>query len=105
MSASFVFTQQYLTLIRKIVTFDFCLGVGKRVQRPQHDGEEEEEAEADIIFNKKGRKRKKDKKATGAEKKSKVSSEKATIVNSAPVVNPAPEGWLLLRFKTHIYCC
>ena len=105
LSASFVFTQQYLTLIRKIVTFDFCLGVGKRVQRPQHDGEEEEEAEADIVFSKKEKKRKKDKKATGAEKKSKGSNEKATIVNSAPVVNPAPEGWLLLRFKTHIYCC
>ena len=103
MSASFVFTQQFLTLIRKIVTFDFCLGVGKRVQIPQHDGEEE--AEADIVFSKKEKKRKKDKKATGAEKKSKGSNEKATIVNSAPVVNPAPEGWLLLRFKTHIYCC
>ena len=85
MSASFVFTQQYLTLIRKIVTFDFCLvGVGKRVQRPQHDGEEE--AEADIVFSKKDNKRKKEKKATGAEKKSKGSSQ-----NTANVV-AAPEG-------------
>ena len=35
----------------KIVTFDFCLGVGKRVQRPQNDGDGEEEKEVDVIFN------------------------------------------------------
>ena len=81
MSASFVFTQQYLTLIRKIVTFDFCLGVGKRVQRPQNDGDEEEVV--GDIFNVQ-KKKKKEKKATGAEKKSKGSSNKTTVVVAAP---------------------
>ena len=74
------FTQRLLDW--KIVTFDFCLGVGKRVQRPQHDGEEEEK-EADVIFNAQ-KKKKKEKKATGAEKKSKGSSNKTTIVVAAP---------------------
>ena len=80
-SASFVFTQRLLDW--KIVTFDFCLGVGKRVQRPQNDGNEEEEKEADVIFNAQ-KKKKKEKKATGAEKKSKGSSNKTTIVVAAP---------------------
>ena len=79
-SATFVFTQRLLDW--KIVTFDFCLGVGKRVQRPQNDGNEEEEKEADVIFN--AQKKKKEKKATGAEKKSKGSSNKTTVVVAAP---------------------
>lgn len=81
-SATFVFTQRLLDW--KIVTFDFCLGVGKRVQRPQNDGDEEEEKEADVIFNAQKKKKKKEKKATGAEKKSKGSSNKTTIVVAAP---------------------
>ena len=78
-SATFVFTQRLLDW--KIVTFDFCLGVGKRIQRPQNDGDGEEVVEA--IFNVQ-KKKKKEKKATGAEKKSKGSSNKTTIVVGAP---------------------
>ena len=77
-SATFVFTQRLLDW--KIVTFDFCLGVGKRIQRPQNDGDEEEVVED--VFNAQ-KKKKKEKKATGAEKKSKGSSNKTTVVVAA----------------------